>query len=78
MRSQEVRGHTFNRPGLRLPGCWLVLLVPGVQHIVDLHNRSQVAASIAVVRRREDRQALFIVEFFVSFHGELVGSADHP
>ena len=76
-RSQEVvRCPLVDVAELILLGSW-VELQEGVLHkLVDLHDGCLVAASVAVVRRREHRDHVAVVRPVEPVHDELVGACN--
>ena len=43
---------------------------------IDFHNRRDVSAAIAIIRRRPHRHEHLVKHVFVSFHHQLMRSAD--
>eukprot|EP00401_Gymnodinium_catenatum_P017940 CAMPEP_0117606598 /NCGR_PEP_ID=MMETSP0784-20121206/79793_1 /TAXON_ID=39447 /ORGANISM="" /LENGTH=264 /DNA_ID=CAMNT_0005409681 /DNA_START=21 /DNA_END=816 /DNA_ORIENTATION=+ len=75
--SKEVVRHAANGVGLNLLHWRWVKLQEGVlQVLVDFHHGSLVAAPIAVVWRREDRDHVAVVAPVVTLHDKLVCAGD--
>jgi hypothetical protein len=51
-------------------------LAAGIDRVVDFHNGSLVAASVAVIRSRKDSHYRFVVLPLVTLHHQLMGTGN--
>jgi len=75
-RLQEVVWGSTRDHGFTSPGAWIELQEGVLQVLVNLHDRSLITASVAVVRCREDSHNVPVLRPVVALHNQLVSAGN--